>query len=255
MGFFDGFLKDDSRILFFQRCESTNDIAKKIIDGYESGTIITCDMQTGGRGRSGKKWKSSSSGNIYMSVIYKNDYIRKDTIPLLSQVAGLALYNYLKQYIEEAEIILKWPNDILVNEKKICGILVETSYIGERPDGIVVGVGFNLNTDVEYFTEEKFNGTSLLVETDKYYRKNEFMIELADIIIKYLDLWNQYGFDYFYGQWSKIVRITDRKCLFYKEHELKTGVVKDVVPGNFIVEYENEDIFIPFESIEIPEQS
>ena len=104
----------------FSELDSTNDEAKRI-DIQKDFHVIIAEKQTSGRGRQGKKWSSPDSGNIYMSICTENDL---SSIPI-SLIAGLACKNAINKTSGKALIMLKWPNDILLNNKKIGGILVE----------------------------------------------------------------------------------------------------------------------------------
>ncbi len=117
-------------ILHFKECDSTNRIAKEMPTSY--GTLIIADTQTNGRGRLGKVWESNKGG-IYMSVILPV----KDNPAVITLICAIAV----RRALSKGEI--KWPNDIVINGKKVCGILCERT-----EDAIICGIGVNINNAV-----------------------------------------------------------------------------------------------------------
>ena len=127
----------------FSEIDSTNDEAKRI-DINKDLHVIIAEKQTLGRGRQGKKWSSPNSGNIYMSICTENDL---SSMPI-SLIAGLACKNAIDKMSGQPLIMLKWPNDILLNNKKIGGILVEIES-DQKKIRTIVGIGINLNIKKE----------------------------------------------------------------------------------------------------------
>ncbi len=117
-------------ILHFKECDSTNKIAKELPSNY--GTLVIADSQTQGRGRLGRNWESTKGG-IYMSVILP----AKDTPAVITLICAIAV----RRALGKGEI--KWPNDIVIDGKKVCGILCERT-----EDAIICGIGINVNNKV-----------------------------------------------------------------------------------------------------------
>ncbi len=149
------------KIHHFDELTSTNITAKELAHDAEDGTIVIAEVQKGGRGRLGREWLSPRGG-IWMSVILK------PTISLahasrLTLVAGIAISKAMRKLGMDARI--KWPNDILVNSKKVCGILTEVNAEVELVDYIVVGIGINANVDMDEFSDDVRDvATTLLSE-------------------------------------------------------------------------------------------
>ena len=116
-------------ISIFDEIDSTNDEAKRI-DLSKEFQVLVANKQTNGRGRQGKKWLSPDSGNIYMTICTENDL----SFAPASLIAGLVCINSISQLNDFIELGLKWPNDILMENKKIGGILVEKEFINENPE-------------------------------------------------------------------------------------------------------------------------
>ncbi len=137
----------------YQSVKSTNDIAGKLAEsGAAEGTIVTAEMQTEGRGRRGRSWHSPEGAGIYLSIILRPKF-EPDKAPGVSIMTALALADTLSEYCP-GEVSIKWPNDILIAGRKVCGILTELYAEKDRVDSIVIGVGINVNTMAGDFPDE-----------------------------------------------------------------------------------------------------
>ncbi len=144
------------------RCMSTNDEARKrAVGGAVHGTVVVSDVQIKGRGRLGRNWYSPKGKHVYLSVILRPNWPVK-SLPLVSLATGVALFELVKK--EGLLATLKWPNDIYVGDKKLAGILCESSARGKRVDFVIVGIG--LNVAAEDFPVE-LQATSLENELGK----------------------------------------------------------------------------------------
>ncbi len=128
----------------FSALESTNQYAKDHLSVLKDGEVILAHEQTAGKGRLGRGWTSPAGKSISMSIVLK-PMINSEKISLLTQLAAAALVEAL-QDVANAEI--KWPNDILLDRKKIAGILIETEFSGGQLQGIVLGIGLNTNLEI-----------------------------------------------------------------------------------------------------------
>ncbi|MBN2453862.1 MAG: biotin--[acetyl-CoA-carboxylase] ligase [Candidatus Omnitrophica bacterium] len=133
------------KILSYRKVDSTNTIAYGLAEkGLEEGAVIIADEQTGGRGRQGRVWNSPPGSGIYMSIILRPG-MAPNEIPKITLVAAVAVAKAVRQFTGLPAII-KWPNDILVNRRKVCGILTEMKAEQDRIGFIVLGIGVNVNT-------------------------------------------------------------------------------------------------------------
>ena len=142
-------------LLRFDAVGSTSDEAKRLARaGVAEGLIVTAGEQTAGRGRRGRAWVSPS-GNLYMSILLR-PRCRVATAAQLGFVAALGLSAAMAELAPGIGFACKWPNDVMANNKKLAGILLETEMIaGDVPDFVVIGIGVNLTTsprDVTYPT-------------------------------------------------------------------------------------------------------
>ncbi|RLI09206.1 biotin--[acetyl-CoA-carboxylase] ligase [Candidatus Bathyarchaeota archaeon] len=145
------------------RVGSTNDVARELASrGWPEWTVVVAEEQTSGRGRFGREW-ISPRGGLWFSIILRPRLDRGD-LQLLPLVAGLAVAETLSSlYGLDAE--LRWPNDILIGGRKVCGILVENSFSGEELLSSIVGIGINANFGLEELPEGVREGaTTLLYE-------------------------------------------------------------------------------------------
>ncbi len=155
---------------FFHICRlaetaSTNDDAKRAAkSGEAEGLVIQALRQTAGKGRQGRAWESPE-GNLYMSVLLRPCCSPQEA-GLYTFVTALAVYDAVRVFLPQADIALKWPNDVLVNGKKICGILLEAAPVEYGlVDWLVIGIGVN----VEHYPENPlYPVTSLMNEVARF---------------------------------------------------------------------------------------
>ncbi len=135
----------------FNEVMSTNTLAKFLsMNGVGNGAVVISEKQTKARGRSGKNWESPLGG-VWLSIIL-NPNVDHSKIPLITLATGVAVENTLKRIgVENAEI--KWPNDILIQDKKVCGILTEAITSFNTIESIIIGVGIDANITIENFPE------------------------------------------------------------------------------------------------------
>ncbi|MEE8401516.1 MAG: biotin--[acetyl-CoA-carboxylase] ligase [Candidatus Hydrothermarchaeaceae archaeon] len=163
-----------TKIERFGKVDSTNDIAKSLArDGAREGTVIIADSQSGGRGRYERCW-SSPSGGIFVSVILRPDTL-SGRVSLLPLLAGSAVANTLNGlYGIGAQV--KWPNDVLIGERKVSGILSE---IDTDDDFVIVGIGINANFDPGDLPKEvRKTATTLKAELKREVSKTELLRRL-----------------------------------------------------------------------------
>ncbi|WP_299522462.1 biotin--[acetyl-CoA-carboxylase] ligase [uncultured Methanobrevibacter sp.] len=155
----------------FNEVMSTNTIAKFLsMNGVGNGAVVISEKQTKARGRSGKNWESPLGG-VWLSIIL-NPNVTHSKIPLITLATGVAVENTLKRIgIQNAEI--KWPNDILINDKKVCGILTEAITSFNTIESVIIGVGIDANITLKDFPEElKEKMTTLNKETGEKIDEN-----------------------------------------------------------------------------------
>jgi biotin-[acetyl-CoA-carboxylase] ligase BirA-like protein len=167
------------KIYDFTEVTSTNDVAKELaIKGAEEGTMVIAETQSRGRGRLGRKWVSPEGG-IWFSIILRPKVDPEDALKLTLIAAAVAAKVVGDVFKLEAEV--KWPNDVVINGKKVCGILTEMSTKGGLVDFVVIGFGVNANTNFDSFPKHlRKSLTSLKEELKEDVDRKKFLCALLE---------------------------------------------------------------------------
>ena len=162
------------KIFYFEEAASTNDLAKELAGkGVEEGTLVVAETQTHGKGRLGRRW-ISPRGGIWFSVILRPEVGSKDA-PKIVFTAALAIAKTIRKVLR-LTAKTKWPNDVLVHNKKVCGLLAETSISDDNINFVVLGIGVNANVDTNAFPQELTGSlTSLKKEAKREIPREEFL--------------------------------------------------------------------------------
>lgn len=133
-------------VRIFPVVASTNETVRELaVAGAPGGTVVVADEQTAGRGRHGRSWSSPAGAGFYGSLLLRPE-LEARQVQALTFVAALAVAEMLGE-LGVTNVELKWPNDVLVNGRKICGILCEAAFVEQRVAWAVVGIGVNLTND------------------------------------------------------------------------------------------------------------
>ena len=158
-----------NKVIELKIADSTNDYIKNNCLSYEEGLVVTADRQTNGRGRLGRQWLSDDDSALYMSVLLKPD-VDTRIIPVITLLCGVAVCRAINDLCDACAMI-KWPNDIIIGNKKLCGILCEGMISGNEAS-VIAGIGINVNN--ESFDESiKNKATSLFLSTGNTYDRKE----------------------------------------------------------------------------------
>ncbi|RJX27051.1 MAG: biotin--[acetyl-CoA-carboxylase] ligase [Dethiobacter sp.] len=152
----------------YRQIDSTNSALKTLAEkGAPEGTIVIAEEQTGGRGRMGRSWSSPFSKGIWLSILLKPPLAPQDT-PLFTLLAAAAVVKGILVNLPDLPVGIKWPNDLLINNRKVCGILTELKAEADLLHYLVIGIGLNVNSKEEDFPAELRNtATSLYLENNK----------------------------------------------------------------------------------------
>ena len=150
------------KIFYTEKTDSTNNEAKRH-SGAPNGSVFISEIQTNGRGRRGRTWQSEKGFGIYMSILQKPD-IAPYEVSKITLLSGLAVAKALKK--TGLDVGIKWPNDIVIGGKKICGILTELSAEADSVGYVVTGIGINVN-NASFPTELIKTATSVFLESGK----------------------------------------------------------------------------------------
>lgn len=160
--------------------------------GCPEGTIVTAARQTAGRGRLGRQWLSEPDGGLYLSLVLR-PRIGSAAAPVLTLAAGLGVAAAVRA-LTGLDCDIRWPNDILIRERKCAGILVEMETHEERVAHVIVGVGLNLNYR-EFGADLKDSATSLFLETGRRHEAASIFQPLLDSIRDYYEIYLEQGKD------------------------------------------------------------
>lgn len=166
------------KIQYYPETDSTNVRAKAFAGEGVHGTLIVAGSQTAGRGRRGRSWESPEEKNIYMSIYLKPEF-DVEKAPMLTIVMAYSVAKALRNVFGlEAEI--KWPNDLVLNKKKICGILTEMNVKQGAIEYVVIGTGINVGN--RSFPEElQQSATSVWLETGQQFSRAQIIAEIMNV--------------------------------------------------------------------------
>ena len=228
----------------FETIDSTNKKAKELAaEGTVHGTLVIADAQEAGVGRRGRSWSSEKDAGIYMSVVLRPE-IETDKASMLTLIAALAVQKAIQKVCgEKVDVrpMIKWPNDVVLNKKKICGILTEMSLKGTAIDYVIVGIGINVNNKA--FPEEIAQTASSLSRECGEDIEREMLIT---------EVWKQ--FSVYYEQFITVKDLSFLKeeyerALVNKEEKVKVldplgeyvGIAKGITnTGELIVDTEED---------------
>lgn len=162
-----------TEIQYYDETDSTNTRAKAWAEaGAPHGALIVADMQSAGRGRRGRTWESPKGTNVYLSVVLRPK-MQPMEAPMLTLVMAHSIAKALRD-VAEINVKIKWPNDIVLHKKKVCGILTEMSAEIDYINYVVIGAGINVNGDTipEELTR---SATTLSIEEKRTFKRSELI--------------------------------------------------------------------------------
>jgi BirA family biotin operon repressor/biotin-[acetyl-CoA-carboxylase] ligase len=222
-------------VRYFHEIDSTNIMACRLArDGAPEGTIVVADAQGKGKGRLNRVWQSPPERNLYVSIILR-PRIDPPTAPQLTLVAGVAVAELLAS-CGLKDVTIKWPNDVLISGKKVCGILTEMHSSARGVDFIVLGIGLNINMNREDFEPALGNiATSLKIETGKTHDRIEIISGLLNLIETWYKVFLRAGFPGVRDAWLHHAGILGRPIRVVFREDTQTGVVMGIDDDGTIV--------------------
>lgn len=171
-------------------------------EGYPHGTVVLADEQTAGKGRMKREWNSLKGKGVWMSVLLRPSF-PPQLAPQLTLVTATSIVKVLRKTGINATI--KWPNDIMIGDRKVCGILTEMRAEQDSVDYLVMGIGLNVNQSREELPEElKQKATSLRIETGESRDLSELVTEILNRFEMDVDRFHEEGFLPFQQEWEEI---------------------------------------------------
>lgn len=215
-------------IIFLNETDSTNTRAKELAaQGAPEGTLVIAEKQTEGRGRRGRSWFSPPGGGIYFSLILR-PVISPGETPKITLMTAVVLAETLISLMK-LKLRIKWPNDILVNGKKLAGILTEISTEMDAVNYIIVGLGLNVNTQFEQFPQDiKGNATSILIENGKQFPRVKLIQHYLKLYEIYYDMFKNNDFEPIMKRWRELADIIGKQIRVDVIGKTHIGKVVDV---------------------------
>lgn len=229
----------------FDCIDSTNDYLLENYQVLDNSTLVIAEKQSKGKGRKGHNWVSNGD-NIYMSLLIKDMIINSPN--LLTLITGLALSRTIDK-LYKVNTLIKWPNDIFLNDLKVAGILVETKY-SNKLECIVIGVGINVN-QLDFNNDELVNATSLLKETNIKIDKE---LIISTFIENYYDLFNMYltnGFTNFVDEINNKLYILNKEIYVTNNPEINGLCVGISSTGELLIKTNSEVISLNSKEVSI----
>ena len=231
---FDEHLKTEKinyKIQYIETIESTNQYSWNLITkNIKNATVVITKNQTNGKGQRENKWFSSPNKSLTFSIIMKAN---KKYDEMLSLKTGISVIDGIKKNTS-IDCHLKWPNDIMINEKKLGGILIE-----KKKDNIVIGIGINVNEDLEHINPlVKKYSTSLKIMSN-------LSIQLEKLLANIL---NEFEYNYYQKNYKKIIKTWEKNCChinknitFNKDYKIISGKFAGLANnGNAIINIDGE---------------
>ena len=222
--------------------DSTNSYLKNLMKEttVENWTVVVADHQTKGKGQFDNEWVSDKGKNLTFSILVKFKELTIDRQCYLNYSISMALYNVLKYYIPE-KLSVKWPNDILSANYKICGILIESSINNANVNHVIIGIGLNVNQ--EEFPEGMSNASSLKKILNKTIDK-EVLLEKLLLEIQYqLHVIQQQKFHEIKKEYEKLLYKKDVPSMFVDANNTFLGKIIGVTDnGKLQVELDDESV-------------
>ena len=196
-----------------EKTHSTNSFIKENIDNLPDWYVLRAIEQTSGRGRFDRTWLCEKNKDLAMSIFIPCDEKNLPFLPNLTQIAGISVATVVARF--DIDVQIKWANDILVNNRKICGILTEAITFGDKTS-VVVGIGLNVNSSRK--NQSEIFAASLFDETGKVFDLDNLAKEIAQNLIANIEKLKRDGL-------SEFIEILNEKLAFKNER-------KTIIDGN-----------------------
>jgi BirA family biotin operon repressor/biotin-[acetyl-CoA-carboxylase] ligase len=191
----------------FGKIDSTNSYLLELGDkGFPEGTVAVADEQTSGRGRFARRWEAEPLSSLLFSILLRPVFLNRDEVFILTFSASVAVAEAIEN-VTDVKTELKWPNDVLIRGRKVCGILLESDFEGEKLNYVVIGIGLNVN-QVVLPDEIKTKAVSLSMAAGRSFDREEL---LSSILLRFNEVYESLKERDFYS----IMKRWRDKCLMF----------------------------------------
>lgn len=213
------------KIYKYNNLDSTNTFLKRECGRFQDYSVVWVEEQTEGRGRFTRKWDSIAGKDLTFSVLLPLVRIQRSNWPNITQIAALAIAELLEEYGMPA--LVKWPNDVLVNRNKICGILCETVEQNKQFFAIL-GVGLNVNSAQETLLKIGLPATSMYNELNHTVPLDKLIVKVMDKIIQFFNELSQSGFAVFRDKIKQRLAYLNEEKTVVDGEKKYTGKILDI---------------------------
>lgn len=235
------------QLIYVPECQSTNDLASQL--GMQpstlEGAVVVTDHQTSGKGQRGNVWIAESGKNLTFTIILKPHFLIAHQQFQLNIAIALGISDFLMDTID-SQVSIKWPNDILIDGKKVCGVLIENQLRGETISHSIVGIGLNVN-QVDFQFE---NATSLGILINKIFALPTLLEDLLHKMeIRYLQLRSGHR-DLMINEYLNRLYWRDEKHVFSSEQVEFSGTIRGIDnTGRLIIETQTGNRFFSMKEV------
>jgi BirA family biotin operon repressor/biotin-[acetyl-CoA-carboxylase] ligase len=223
--------------IFMPECHSTNDEALKLGQNAYTpeGTLVATAHQTAGRGQRGNRWLAEPGQNITCSVLLKPVWLSISQQFFLNMAVASAIHDTIRYFVND-NVAVKWPNDIMLNQRKVCGVLIENHISGSKFSYSIVGIGLNVNQKAFEYT----TATSIALETGRTFNVEEVLGKLLEHLEnRYLQL-KESKFDLISDEYHQNMYWRDEQHLFQKGDIPFKGIIRGVnASGQLVIQVDN----------------
>ena len=219
------------KVYVFDEVASTNLIAKKLVNKKEEeGTVVVAEIQKKGRGRKNRYWISKKGGLWFSIIVYPN--ISPQNAMIITMAASVSIIQAIKENLD-IDVEIKWPNDIIYKNKKICGILTELDAEIDKINHLIIGIGINVNNEIDKKIDKIAFSLKEIVGKD--ISKVSLLKSLLRNFDKYYDLINNNQTSQIRNLWIKNSNIIGKKIKVNDFGKQIIGIVKDINENGFII--------------------
>lgn len=209
---------------YYESCGSTQNLAHDAAQAdAPDGTLVVSEEQTAGKGRMSRPWNSAAHKGIWMSLIIRPSLMPQQA-PQMTLVAAVAIVRAIEK-IAGVEATIKWPNDIMINGRKMTGILTELQAEPDRVKAIILGIGMNVNQDQDDFPSELQEiATSLKIACGMQIDRAKLIAEILSFLELYTKMYEKHGFGPLKLLWEGYSNIAGKRIRAVMLHETVEGI-------------------------------
>jgi BirA family biotin operon repressor/biotin-[acetyl-CoA-carboxylase] ligase len=225
------------QIISLPSCHSTNDLMAQMSakNKLHEGAIIITNHQTKGKGQRGNRWDSPAGKNLTFSLFLKPNFLKPSQQFELNRIASLALLDVIKVLSSEAKVFVKWPNDLMLNKKKVAGILIENSINQNGISECIVGIGLNVNQTENLLP----SATSLSKQFEREFDLEKVLLQIVQRLEHYYLIGRSGDFRFIHESYESNLYLKD-KVAFYEDVIGKFNGIIRKVHADGVLEIEDE---------------